>query len=131
MKDIEDIDDIKLFVNEFYGKIQTDELLAPIFALKIENDNWQIHLDKMYGFWSTILLHQPGGYKGNPGAAHFGLPVDKTHFDRWVELFKGTIDKNFQGAKAEDAKRRVDIMAAVFLAKIQFNQSNPNYKPIV
>ena len=130
MNDIQNIEDIQLFVNEFYGKIQEDDLLGPVFALKIEKDNWQIHLDKMYGFWNTILFHQVG-YKGNPAASHFGLPVDKTHFDRWVELFKMTIDKNFKGPKAEDAKQRVDIMAAVFLAKIQFNQANPNYRPIV
>ena len=34
------------------------------------------------------------------------LPVEKAHFDRWLELFLGTVNENFSGPKAEEAKGR-------------------------
>jgi len=46
MKDIEDIADIKLFVNEFYIKVREDELLGIVFSAVIAGD-WQPHLDRM------------------------------------------------------------------------------------
>ena len=58
MKEIQDIDDVKLLVNTFYGKVRQDDLLGKIFDGVIQ-DNWDFHLNKMYGFWQTVLLHEP------------------------------------------------------------------------
>jgi hemoglobin len=38
---------------------------------------------KMYRFWQTILLKS---YSGSPFPPHKHLPVDKSHFDRWMEI---------------------------------------------
>ena len=84
--------------------------------------NWDKHLDKMYRFWQTILLNKHN-YKGSPFPPHANLPVDKTHFNRWISLFTESIDHNFTGEKAEEAKDRASKMAQVFEFKIQYLQS--------
>jgi hypothetical protein len=42
------------------------------------------------------------------------LPVGKAHFDRWLELFLETVDENFSGPKAEEAKGRALSIADTF-----------------
>jgi hemoglobin len=101
-KEILNIDDIKLLVDSFYSKVKEDELLADIFNHKIQ-DRWSIHLEKMYRFWQTVLLDQHT-YNGSPFAPHANLPIEKEHFERWILLFYKTIDENFTGEKAKEAK---------------------------
>lgn len=118
MKDITDIDDIKVFVDAFYGKIRNDELLGPIFNGVIQ-DRWSDHLSKMYKFWQTVLLDEHT-YFGRPFPPHMHLPVSEEHFHRWVGLFGTTIDEHFVGEKAEKAKSQGMKMAEMFQYKIQF-----------
>ena len=47
-----------------------------------------------------------------------GLPVTSTHFKQWLELFHKTVDENFVGGKAEEAKSRADNIASVFQFKL-------------
>lgn len=129
MKDIEDLEDIKIFVNGFYNKVQTDELLAPVFAKRIENNDWGRHLSRMYDFWNTVLFFQRA-YKGNPFPKHVGLGATPKHFARWTFLFKETIDSHFEGTVAEETKNRVDKMAALFMSKLEYMDKNPGFKPL-
>lgn len=115
-EEIENLEDIKLLVDEFYSKIRTDDLLAEIFNTVIK-DNWPDHLEKMYTFWQTVLLREHT-YYGSPFVPHANLPVEKMHFDRWLELFYQTLDEHFIGDKAEEAKWRADKMAQMFQFKI-------------
>lgn len=102
MKDINNIDDIRLFVDEFYAKVRIDDLIGAVFMEVISD--WQPHLDKMYAFWNAVLFGV-GGFKGNPFAKHAPLPIEQEHFDRWLELFYETIDTHFEGPVADDSKR--------------------------
>lgn len=113
--DIKTLDDIKLLVNQFYGKVREDELLAPVFEARIGN-KWPEHLEKMYSFWQTILLEE-NTYRGRPFPPHATLDIDRRHFEKWVELFKQTIEENFEGEKAENAKWRADKMSELFQLK--------------
>ncbi len=126
-KEILTLTDIKLLVDSFYKKVQQDELLAPIFNSRIK-DKWPEHLQKMYHFWQTILLHEHT-YTGSPFLPHNQLPIEKTHFDRWLSLFFETIDEHFNGEKAQEAKWRAEKMAELFNFKIQYYRDHPN-KPI-
>ena len=45
-KDIFTITDVKILVDDFYGRIRANELLAPIFNSVIGN-NWEKHLQRM------------------------------------------------------------------------------------
>ena len=130
MKDIESLEDIKIFVDAFYTKIREDELLAPIFGMRIENDNWEKHLNRMYNFWNTVLF-PARTYKGNPFSKHMTLPIDKTHFSQWLNLFNQTIDEHFKGDMAEEAKNRAMKMAYLFQSKLEYLANNPQMKPLV
>ena len=123
MKDIQQIEDIHLLVDTFYGKIRSDDLLGEIFEEIVQN-NWTPHLEKMYGFWQTVLLGELA-YRGSPFLPHMNLPVEKQHFDRWLSLFFETVDSLFAGEKAEEAKWRANRMADMFYSKIRYyrNQS--------
>lgn len=121
--DIIQIEDIKLLVNAFYTKVREDHLLADIFNDRIQ-DRWPLHLEKMYAFWQTVLLDEHT-YYGSPFVPHAKLPVDKEHFDRWIELFYATIDENFSGEKAKEAKWRAEKMAEMFYQKIMYYRNNP------
>lgn len=121
-KDIQTLDDIKFFVDTFYDKIRQDDLLAVIFNNKI-NDKWQQHLEKMYCFWQTVLLDEHT-YFGSPFVPHAKLPVDKIHFERWIEIFNTTIDDLFVGEKAERAKWQGNRMAEMFQYKIEYYRKN-------
>lgn len=121
-KDILTLEDIKKLVDTFYGKVREDELLAPIFNERI-GDNWPKHLEKMYTFWQTVLLGEQT-YYGSPFPKHAQLPVDRTHFKRWMELFKQTVDELFQGEKASEAKLRAGKIAEMFNSKIEYSRKH-------
>jgi hemoglobin len=121
--DILNIDDVKLLVNEFYGKVRDNELLSPIFNGVIK-DNWPAHLEKMYGFWQTILLDTPA-YSGSPFLKHAKLPIQQEHFDTWIGLFNSTVDEHFTGEKANEAKWRAARMSEMFQYKLDYYKNNP------
>lgn len=126
LKKIETIEDIKVLVNCFYGKVREDDLLKDIFNSIIE-DRWPQHMEKMYRFWQTVLLEEHT-YYGSPFLPHAHLPVEKEHFDRWIKLFSETVDAHFKGEKAERVKWQGARMAEMFQSKIQYyrnNQSTP------
>lgn len=125
-KEIEGINDIRVFVDEFYTKVRADELIGPIFMETI--DDWQPHLDKMYAFWNAALFGV-AGFRGNPFAKHAPLKIDRVHFERWLELFYSTIDGHFEGHIAEDAKKRAELMANMFLTRLQ--QMNGNSDRVI
>ena len=119
MKEITNKEDIELMVDTFYGAIRKDELLGPIFKGVIQN-NWPNHLDTMYRFWQTVLLHK-FAYKGSPFEPHRKLPVEAHHFERWIHHFNTSLDKNFSGKIAEEAKLRAQKMAEIFMYKLNAN----------
>ena len=114
--DIKGLNDIILFVDSFYSKVQSDELIGPVFNNVIKD--WQPHLEKMYMFWNAALFGVPG-FKGNPFAKHAPLPIEFKHFERWILLFNETIDGHFEGDMATDAKKRAGLMAAMFLDRLE------------
>lgn len=89
--DITTLSDIKILVDSFYGKVRKNEKLKDIFNSVIE-ERWPEHLEKMYRFWQTVLLEEHT-YYGSPFTPHAHLPVDKAHFEQWIELFFETVDK--------------------------------------
>jgi hemoglobin len=83
---------IRQLVDSFYAKVMKDETLSPIFREAIGEDPqiWEFHMQRMYGFWSSVLLGT-GVYHGNPLQKHRNLPTfDISLFDRWLSLFAET-----------------------------------------
>lgn len=125
--DIKTMDDIRSLVDTFYGTVREDDLIGPIFLGKITD--WSVHLEKMYRFWQTILLEEYT-YNGAPFPPHATLPIQRAHFDRWLNLWYQTVDSLFQGKVAEEAKWRGERMAGVFLSKLDYLQQN-NIQPLI
>lgn len=118
------LDDIKVLVDTFYGKVREDDMLAPIFDPVLE-DRWPEHMEKMYTFWQTILLGERT-YNGSPFPPHGRLPISEVHFERWLELFYQTIEEKFEGDKADEAKWRASRIAEVFQSRLDmYRESNP------
>jgi hemoglobin len=118
------INEIKLLVDSFYAKVRVDALLSPVFNERI-GGNWPQHMEKMYKFWQTVLLKEHT-YYGSPFTPHAMLQVDHTHFEKWMDLFVGTIDELFIGEKAQEAKFRAEKMAEMFEYKIKYYQNDPS-----
>ncbi|MGI9527032.1 MAG: group III truncated hemoglobin [Weeksellaceae bacterium] len=122
MRDIQNIEDVKLMVDSFYGSVQKDDFIGPIFNERLEG-RWPEHLEKMYRFWETILLDNHS-YYGSPFAPHAKMPVEKEHFDRWLVLFHDNVDRLFKGPIADEAKWRAQKMAEMFHYKIEYIKEN-------
>lgn len=109
-------DDIKKLVDTFYGKVNKDEMLSPVFNGQAGVD-WEEHLPKMYKFWGTQLIGT-ANYFGRPFPPHAALQISKEHFERWLKLFTETVDELFVGLGAEMAKQKARNIAAVFQYKL-------------
>lgn len=118
---IEERRDIEKLVDRFYSKVREDALLGPVFEEKI-GDSWSEHLEKMYRFWQTVLLGEHT-YFGSPFPPHAHLPIRSEHFERWLALFRETLEEHFTGAKAEEARWRAEKMAEMFQYKLEHIQN--------
>jgi hemoglobin len=114
--DIQTSADIKTLVDRFYEKVNRDALLGPIFY-EVAGVDWPSHLATLYAFWESMLFGS-GTYQGAPFPKHAVLPVQKAHFDRWLELFLATVDEHFSGPKAEEAKGRALSIADTFARRM-------------
>jgi len=117
MKTIHTKEDVIYLVDSFYEKVNKDELLSPIFNDFAKVD-WETHMPTMYSFWSSILLGEES-YTGSPFPKHLPLPIKQKHFDRWLELFHQTVNDNFEGKLAIEAKNRASNIAEIFSFKIK------------
>jgi hemoglobin len=114
--DIRDLDDCRQLVEAFYGRARADAELGPIFEARLR-DHWAEHLGTMASFWHSVLLHVPS-YSGNPLAKHRPLGLEKGHFERWLGLWRETVDGAFSGPRAELAKEQASQIASAFQARI-------------
>jgi hemoglobin len=103
-----DEDMIRCLVHTFYDRIRADEVLGPIFAERIAD--WAPHLERMCAFWSSVTL-MTGRYHGRPMQAHAPLPVDGSHFDRWLGLFAVTANDVCPPAAASYFIERAHMIA--------------------
>ena len=82
---------ISKLVDTFYGRIQEDKTIGPIFNRRI-NGEWQPHLLKMKDFWSSIILHTRK-YSGRPMPMHRKIEeLQPEHFKIWLSLFEQTLN---------------------------------------
>jgi DNA-binding response OmpR family regulator len=65
------------------------------------------------------LLLGTSRYLGRPFPKHIPLPINATHFQRWVALFLTTVDELFAGPTAEQAKLRGQSIAQLFEVRLR------------
>jgi len=130
MNDITNRNEVSNLVDAFYKEALKDGLLGPIFHAAVHQEEWPSHLERINDFWNTVLFGE-GTYRGNPFSKHSHLPLEKRHFERWVELFCGEVDKLFSGTKADEVKFRAKKMGELFEIKMQHIKSNPGQQSIL
>ncbi len=72
----------------------------------------------MYQFWETMLF-RTGGYAGQPWPKHAVLNVGAAHFDRWLILFRNTLDEHFEGPKVAEAKNWAASIGDTFQRRME------------
>ena len=86
---------ISVLIDTFYTRVRNDPELGPVFAGAINEDAWPAHLQKMYAFWSSVMLTS-GRYKGNPVAVHQHVAgIAPPLFGNWLDLFEDTASELF------------------------------------
>lgn len=108
--------DLDVMIPAFYAKVREDDFIGPIFK-RVLADHWDEHVAKITNFWDTMLFGAEN-YRGRPFPPHIPLGLQPEHFKRWLELFFATVDENFTGQKAEEAKMRAFNMGRNFLANL-------------
>lgn len=118
--------DIIVLVNGFYKKVEADQSLSHIFN-GIAKVDWDSHLPRLYDFWDTVIFRS-GTFRGDPIGVHTkllaGTRLDWPLFERWLELFRETLDEHFAGENAGHILRCAEDMARVIHSKIH-RISNP------
>ncbi|MBD1546129.1 group III truncated hemoglobin [Roseibium aggregatum] len=103
---------ISALVDTFYGRIQEDDRLGPVFDGRL-NGRWEPHLEKMKAFWRSVLL-KTGEYKGQPVPTHTKLKeVVSDDYRIWLELFRETAFDVFK----DEAAARIVIRQAEKIAE--------------
>ncbi len=110
MKDIETREDLEFLLSEFYKIATKDAEIGHHF----DDLDLELHLPIIVNFWEKVLFGKPI-YFNNPLAVHKFLhdksPLKPEHFRRWILIFGETVDKNFTGETAENAKLRAQMIA--------------------
>lgn len=130
LPDITGRPDLVRLVDAFYVRVRADEGLGHVFD-GIARVNWESHLPKLYDFWDTVLF-RAGTFRGNPIAAHANL-IPLTHmgwplFERWLEIFRATVDEHFVGERAGHIVRCAEDMASVIYSRIH-GVPDPRFDP--
>ena len=127
------IDDamIERLVRTFYGRVQADPLIGPVFAARIED--WEAHMVKLCAFWSSVAL-MTGRYHGQPMQTHLDLPIAAEHFDRWIAIFEATANELCPPAAALhfiDRARRIADSFELGMAGRQGKIASPRFSTSV
>lgn len=120
MKDLETKEDLIHLVDWFYDAVIEDKDLAPFFSRL----NFEKHKPKMVQFWAFVLLDE-AGYTTNVVEKHLNMPIQQIHLDRWISLFKETLDTHFSGEKKEIAKQRAEWLGWTILEKVKQQNTKP------
>lgn len=85
--------DIDRLVAAFYTRVRRHEVIGPIFARAISDQNddtWRAHETKIASFWRNAIQIDRD-YRGSPMQAHFmNGEVKPEHFPIWLGLFHDT-----------------------------------------
>jgi hemoglobin len=130
LPDITGRSDLIRLVDAFYAKVRADGDLGHVFD-GVAKVNWESHLPKLYDFWDTVLF-RAGTFRGNPIAAHANLipltAMEWPLFERWLEIFRTTVDEFFAGERAGHIVRCAEDMASVIYSRIH-GVPDPRFDP--
>jgi hemoglobin len=125
--DIENRADCEQLVRAFYGRALSDPIIGWIFV-DVAKLDVEAHVPQIASFWETILLGAQS-YSGGAFRPHAALntrvKLRGGHFERWLWLWRTTVDELFAGERAELAKSHAERVAAAFYARLRDGTSGP------
>ncbi len=124
-KDIENREDLYLFIDLFYQNIRADKEIGIIFNQIIED--WPAHLQKITGFWELHLWGTPA-YAGNPLVVHNNVDKVMKHtitsrdFGTWLFHWMHTLDTHFEGKNVAVLKFKARKMQTMLFMNMMKNR---------
>jgi hemoglobin len=123
-RDLDTADEIFEMVTRQYADVVQDDILQPYFTFGPGFIDWQAHIGAVADYWCHVLLYAPS-YAIDAIEIHRPLhdrdPFTPELFDRWLEIFRDTVDSGWTGPSATSAKKRATgmawVMAHRFLGK--------------
>lgn len=113
-RDLDTPDEIFEMVTRQYVDVVQDDLLQPYFNFGPGFIDWQAHIRSVTDYWCHVVLYAPD-YEIDTIENHRHLheqdPFTPELFDRWLQIFRDTIDGGWVGPNATRAKKRATGMA--------------------
>lgn len=113
--------DCERLVRAFYGRALTDDVIGFLFT-DVAHLDLEAHIPEITSFWETILLGAQS-YSGGAFRPHAALNAQvrlrSGHFERWLILWRETVDELFTGERAELAKSHALRVARAFYSRLQ------------
>ena len=120
-RDIETRADCERLVRAFYKRALDDPIIGWIFV-DVAKLDVEAHVPQIASFWETILLGSRS-YAGGAFAPHAALNarvrLRAGHFERWLALWRVTVDELFVGERAELAKAHALRVAQAFHRRLE------------
>ncbi|MDZ4366204.1 MAG: group III truncated hemoglobin [Afipia sp.] len=117
-------DTIRQLIDTFYARVRREPELGPVFETAIPGD-WQPHLEKMYAFWSSVMLTS-GRYKGNPVMKHFAVTGMRPElFATWLKLFDKTCTEMFDEAVSAVFRDKAERIAESLKLALFYRPDRP------
>jgi hemoglobin len=127
LNDIQSRHDCERLVRAFYGRALSDPVIGFIFV-DVAHLDLEEHVPRIASFWETILLGVQS-YAGGAFRPHAVLNTKVRlragHFERWLWLWRTTVDELFAGERAELAKVHADRVAKAFHARLRMMDTAP------
>ena len=118
--DIETRADCERLVRAFYSRALVDPIIGWIFV-DVAKLDLEEHVPVIASFWETILLGAQS-YSGGAFRPHAELQAKVRlragHFERWLVLWRETVDELFAGARADLAKAHALRVARAFHGRL-------------
>jgi hemoglobin len=121
LRDIEDRDDCERLVRAFYEKALVDPMIGFVFV-DVAKLDLEEHVPVITSFWETMLLgarSYGGGAFGVHANLHAKVALRAPHFERWLLLWRTTVDELFAGPRAEEAKAHALRVGSAFHRRLQ------------
>ena len=119
--DIATREDCERLVRDFYSRAFADPIIGWIFT-DVAHLDLEEHVPQITSFWETILLgaqSYSGGAFAPHALLHEKVRLRRGHFERWLGLWKATIDDHFTGVRAELAKEHAQRVARAFHGRLE------------
>ena len=109
-RDLDTTEEVAEFATRQYVDICQDPVLAPYFELGPGFTDWDAHVRAAADYWSQSLFRSPNreadAVLERFRRRHEQRAFTPGAFDRWLEIFRTTVDQGWSGPNAEHLKKR-------------------------